>query len=69
MVFEKNGIESSRGYESYGLNQIGDDVQKNIFDNILQLHYLANKYYKKLEKYKENCKYKGMINKPIFYKE
>lgn len=53
----------------YGLNQIGDDVQKNIFDNILQLHYLANKYYKKLEKYKENCKYKGMINKPIFYKE
>ena len=53
----------------YGLNQIGDDVQKNMFDNILQLHYLANKYYKKLEKYKENCKYKGMINKPIFYKE
>lgn len=53
----------------YGLNQIGDDVQINIFNNILQLHYLANKYYKKLEKYKENCKYKGMINKPIFYKE
>lgn len=50
----------------YGLNQRGTDAQTNVFKNIIKLHHLANKYYKKLEKYKQ---YKDMINKPVFYKQ
>lgn len=53
----------------YGLNQIGSNAQKNHMDNIMQLHYLANDYYKELKKYKRNDKYKGMIVEPNFFKE
>lgn len=48
-----------------GVNQIGNSSQIKTFNNILNLHRIANAYYCRLKKYK---KFNGVVYEPYFYK-
>jgi len=47
-----------------GVNQIGESSQIRTFNNILNLHRIANKYYCRLKKHK---KFKGIVVEPYFF--